>query len=293
MLRNYRAGQAPEGFRLVDLIKKFDKQSGGALGGVGAPADGNRKSDEWLVLFIAGMWFQDLWTYDFRRTEMCIIPYATQMGEISFCAYNTGVGWRYIVEQMHQTRRVAEWYKRARQARGVRQPAQARAARRAGPAGDSNPGRRHADPLNSLRRKPKATPAPAPQKSARRAARLERTARRQCSSGRALAGREMASSRRLSRTTSAPFEPIAAATTRPPENRGAAWKGTARRHFSSGRVAVGRDRLEPAPLFAPLQRLSSRSRPPPRALRRTAGRPRRGRRADTSPPGGWRSAAIG
>ena len=56
------------------------------------------------------MWFQDLWTYDFRRTEMCIIPYATQMGEISFCAYNTGVGWRHIVENMHQTATVAEWY---------------------------------------------------------------------------------------------------------------------------------------------------------------------------------------
>jgi uncharacterized radical SAM superfamily Fe-S cluster-containing enzyme len=111
VLRNYRASRAPRGFRLIDLIKKFDKQSGGALGGVGAPADGNRKSDEWLVLFIAGMWFQDLWTYDFRRTEMCIIPYATQMGEISFCAYNTGVGWRYIVEKMHQTATVAEWYK--------------------------------------------------------------------------------------------------------------------------------------------------------------------------------------
>jgi hypothetical protein len=111
VLRNYRAQRAPEGFRLGDLIKKFDKQSGGALGGVGMPADGNRKSDEWLVLFIAGMWFQDLWTYDFRRTEMCIIPYATQMGEISFCAYNTGVGWRHIVEQMHQTATVAEWYR--------------------------------------------------------------------------------------------------------------------------------------------------------------------------------------
>jgi uncharacterized radical SAM superfamily Fe-S cluster-containing enzyme len=111
VLRNYRPARAPNGFGLVDLIKKFDKQSGGALGGVGAPADGNRKSDEWLVLFIAGMWFQDLWTYDFRRTEMCIIPYATQMGEISFCAYNTGVGWRHIVEKMYQNATVAEWYK--------------------------------------------------------------------------------------------------------------------------------------------------------------------------------------
>jgi hypothetical protein len=42
---------------------------------------------------------------------MCIIPYATQMGEISFCAYNTGVGWRQIVEQMFQNSKVVDWYK--------------------------------------------------------------------------------------------------------------------------------------------------------------------------------------
>ena len=112
VLRNYQPANAPEGFRLIDLVKKFDKQSGGALGGVGAPPDGNRKSDEWLVLFIAGMWFQDLWNYDFRRTEMCIIPYGTQLGEISFCAYNTGIGWRHIVEKMYQNATVAEWYAR-------------------------------------------------------------------------------------------------------------------------------------------------------------------------------------
>ena len=110
LLRNYRSTKAPKGLRLIDLVKKFDKQSGGALGGLGTPPDGDRKSDEWLVLFIAGMWFQDLWTYDFRRTEMCIIPYGTQMGEISFCAYNTGVGWRHIVEKMYQNASVATWY---------------------------------------------------------------------------------------------------------------------------------------------------------------------------------------
>ena len=57
------------------------------------------------------MWFQDLFNYDFRRTEMCIIPYGTQQGEISFCAYNTGVGWRQIIENMHKNATVAEWYK--------------------------------------------------------------------------------------------------------------------------------------------------------------------------------------
>jgi len=61
-------------------------------------------------LFIAGMWFQDLFNYDFRRTEQCIIPYATQEGEISFCAYNTGVGWRNIIEKMHMTATLTKWY---------------------------------------------------------------------------------------------------------------------------------------------------------------------------------------
>jgi hypothetical protein len=42
---------------------------------------------------------------------MCIIPYGTQQGEISFCAYNTGIGWRQIIENMHKNATVAEWYK--------------------------------------------------------------------------------------------------------------------------------------------------------------------------------------
>jgi hypothetical protein len=42
---------------------------------------------------------------------MCIIPYATQLGEISFCAYNTGIGWRKIIENMYKNATVAEWYK--------------------------------------------------------------------------------------------------------------------------------------------------------------------------------------
>src|SRR5258707_15390395 len=69
-----------------------------------------RRADCWNFLFIAGIWFQDLFNYDFRRTEQCIIPYATQEGEISFCAYNTGVGWRNIIEKMHMTATLTKWY---------------------------------------------------------------------------------------------------------------------------------------------------------------------------------------
>ena len=69
-----------------------------------------RRSDRFNFLFVAGMWFQDLFNYDFRRTERCIIPYATQEGEISFCAYNTGIGWRNIIEKMHMTATLTKWY---------------------------------------------------------------------------------------------------------------------------------------------------------------------------------------
>ena len=92
------------------MLKKLDKTFGATgknYGKVGKDRTMDdiekRRRDRWNFLFIAGMWFQDLFNYDFRRTEQCIIPYATQEGEISFCAYNTGVGWRNIIEKMHMT----------------------------------------------------------------------------------------------------------------------------------------------------------------------------------------------
>ncbi len=117
LMKNYDPFQAPTHFRLIDLLKKFDKSFGatgrsyGAVSGEKRLSDiEKRRADRWNFLFIAGMWFQDLWNYDFRRTEQCIIPYATQEGEISFCAYNTGIGWRNIVEKMHMTATLAKWY---------------------------------------------------------------------------------------------------------------------------------------------------------------------------------------
>jgi 7,8-dihydro-6-hydroxymethylpterin dimethyltransferase len=117
LLRNYDPFQAPTHFKIADLLKKFDKTFG-ATGKSYGKVEGDRtmkdievrRSDRWNFLFIAGMWFQDLFNYDFRRTEMCIIPYATQQGEISFCAYNTGIGWRNIIEKMHMTATLTKWY---------------------------------------------------------------------------------------------------------------------------------------------------------------------------------------
>lgn len=117
LMRNYDPFKAPSHFKLADLLKKFDKTFGatgrnyGSVKGDRTAVDiERRRADRWNFLFIAGMWFQDLFNYDFRRTEQCIIPYATQEGEISFCAYNTGVGWRNIVEKMHMTATLTKWY---------------------------------------------------------------------------------------------------------------------------------------------------------------------------------------
>jgi hypothetical protein len=117
LMKNYDPYQAPTHFKLIDLLRKFDKNfnaTGKNYGKVGPDRTVEdvmkRRQDRWNFLFIAGMWFQDLFNYDFRRTEQCIIPYATQEGEISFCAYNTGVGWRNIIEKMHMTATLTKWY---------------------------------------------------------------------------------------------------------------------------------------------------------------------------------------
>ena len=117
LLRNYDPFKSPSKLTIATLMTRFDKTFGATKRDYGKVGAGRtkedvekRRADRFNFLFIAGMWFQDLFNYDFRRTEMCIIPYATQMGEISFCAYNTGIGWRQIVEKMHMTATLTKWY---------------------------------------------------------------------------------------------------------------------------------------------------------------------------------------
>ncbi len=111
ILRNYRASRAPKGFPISQILNLFKPSSERSDSDRNDRMKTRSDADDWRVLAVEGMWFQDLWNYDFRRTEMCVIPYGTQEGEISFCAYNTGVGWRQIIENMHRTATLAEWHK--------------------------------------------------------------------------------------------------------------------------------------------------------------------------------------
>ncbi len=104
-LRNFDERKAPPGLTLPDLLRLFNRKMGHSM------TRGRSPAPKWQLLWVDGMWFQDLWTHDFRRTEMCVIPYGTQEGEISFCAYNTGIGWRQIVENMHRVATTRDWFK--------------------------------------------------------------------------------------------------------------------------------------------------------------------------------------
>jgi uncharacterized radical SAM superfamily Fe-S cluster-containing enzyme len=111
VLRNFKADLAPTGFPIAQIVNLFRPNSKRADSDRNDRMKTRSESDDWRVLCVEGMWFQDLWTYDFRRTEMCVIPYGTQQGEISFCAYNTGVGWRQVIESIHRTATLAEWHR--------------------------------------------------------------------------------------------------------------------------------------------------------------------------------------
>ncbi len=112
IMRNYDASRAPEGFPISQIVNLFKPSSTTSNSDRNDRMQAEKKEEDvWRVLCVEGMWFQDLFNYDFRRTEMCVIPYGTQEGEISFCAYNTGVGWRQIIEEMHKTASLSEWYK--------------------------------------------------------------------------------------------------------------------------------------------------------------------------------------
>jgi uncharacterized radical SAM superfamily Fe-S cluster-containing enzyme len=104
-MRNFDEKKAPAGLTPRKMLEMFN----GKMGRSGGSETASKKSD-WRTTSILSMWFQDLWNYDFRRTEMCVIPYGTQEGEISFCAYNTGVGWRQIIEEMRQVASTKDWF---------------------------------------------------------------------------------------------------------------------------------------------------------------------------------------
>jgi hypothetical protein len=59
---------------------------------------------------VAGMWFQDLFNFDFDVIGMDPARVGTVWGEISFCAHNSA-GWRQVLDRARETVSLAEWHK--------------------------------------------------------------------------------------------------------------------------------------------------------------------------------------
>lgn len=93
IMRNFNTEKAPQGFPISQIINLFKPTSSDIDTRIQdlktvEPSD---LSDDWRVLCIEAMWYQDLFNYDRKRTEMCVAPYGTKRGEISYCAYNAGI----------------------------------------------------------------------------------------------------------------------------------------------------------------------------------------------------------
>ena len=111
LLRNFNQGKAPSGLGPYELRSLFE---GSLYRFTRSDDDWSRqasaKTARWRLMFLNGMWFQDAYNYDFATIYNSNTPVATWQGEISFCAYNGG-GWRKVLESVHHTATVADWYR--------------------------------------------------------------------------------------------------------------------------------------------------------------------------------------
>lgn len=105
-LRNYDQRRAPGGFKAEDLLALFRE----AMLRSGASPDDQKQTNDWTVLPVHGVFFQDLFNFDMRNCERSVTAVVTNQGEISFCAHN-GAGWRQVLEWKHQTASLSQWHK--------------------------------------------------------------------------------------------------------------------------------------------------------------------------------------
>src|SRR6476620_6587071 len=81
IMRNYDASNAPDGFPISQILNLFKPSSATSNSDRNDRMQTRAEDDVWRVVCVEGMWCQDLFTYDSRRTEMCVIPDGTQDGE--------------------------------------------------------------------------------------------------------------------------------------------------------------------------------------------------------------------
>jgi hypothetical protein len=118
VLRNFEASKAPKGLRMRDVVgvlrQCIFRASSQSANWTSAIYD--RQS--WAILFIGGMWFQDLFSYEIPniQTSSAVVvdagldPAYTESAEVSFSFKNAG-GWRQIAEHGRHAPTLSEWHR--------------------------------------------------------------------------------------------------------------------------------------------------------------------------------------
>jgi 7,8-dihydro-6-hydroxymethylpterin dimethyltransferase len=115
IVRNFDERKAPAGFGL----KEFRHVLEDCFYRVAGSSDHwsekvNSYDGRWRLMNFNGMWFQDVYNYDFsgicNSTARVAVASTPDQGEISFCAYYGG-GWRKVIERQGRTATLAEWHR--------------------------------------------------------------------------------------------------------------------------------------------------------------------------------------
>lgn len=113
VLRNFNQQKAPSGFGFPDLRPLLEDCFYRVAGNGDDWSERAHSYDgRWRVMVFNGMWFQDIYNYDFSGicNSTVRVAVAEEPSEISFCAYNGG-GWRKIVEHQSRKTTLGEWHK--------------------------------------------------------------------------------------------------------------------------------------------------------------------------------------
>ena len=119
LMKNYDPFKSPTHFKLTDLLKKFDKTFGatGAAttarsAATGRTADIEKRRARPLELPVhrRACGSRICSTTTSAAPSGASFRTRRRKGRSSFCAYNTGVGWRNIIEKMHMTATLTKWY---------------------------------------------------------------------------------------------------------------------------------------------------------------------------------------
>lgn len=117
ILRNFDASRAPRDLRIDHLTGLFRQCMLRATSQSEDWSSALYDRQPWTILFVAGFWFQDLFSYELHNIQMStavvvdagLDPERVQNAEVSFSFKNAG-GWRQVAEWARHAPTLSQWH---------------------------------------------------------------------------------------------------------------------------------------------------------------------------------------